>query len=171
MTIEKNKVVKLSYNLHAGIKGEEKQFIERTNPADPFVFLAGAGGLVVAFENNLLGLKANDKFDFFISAEDAYGAFDMEAIVSVPKEIFKVNGSIDENMLQVGKQIPMSDEQGNHITGKVLEVGNTDVRMDFNHPLAGKELHFTGEILSVRQATPEELDHGHAHEGPHHHHH
>jgi FKBP-type peptidyl-prolyl cis-trans isomerase SlyD len=66
-------------------------------------------------------------------------------------------------MFQVGAMIPMSDNEGNHLSGKILSITDENVQMDFNHPLAGTDLHFEGSILEVRAATQEELDHGHVH--------
>jgi FKBP-type peptidyl-prolyl cis-trans isomerase SlyD len=84
-------------------------------------------------------------------------------VVNLPLDIFKVDGKVDYEMLKEGSMLPMMDNQGNHLQGKVLGVENDTVRMDFNHPMSGKTLHFTGEIVGVREATEEELSHGHIH--------
>lgn len=73
-------------------------------------------------------------------------------------------------MLTVGNFVPMQDNEGNPLEGKIVEVNSEHVKMDFNHPLAGKTLHFTGKIVDLRDATEDELNHGHVH-GPHGHHH
>lgn len=93
-----------------------------------------------------------------------------EAIIDLEKSIFEVNGVIDQKLLEIGNTITMQDQHGNPLDGIVVEVGSDTVKMDFNHPLAGESLHFSGEILEVRDATAEEIAHGHVH-GPHGHHH
>ncbi|HWY35747.1 MAG TPA: hypothetical protein VNX68_13965, partial [Nitrosopumilaceae archaeon] len=85
-------------------------------------------------------------------------------------QAFFVEGKFDEERVKIGEELPMLDAEGHEMYGLVVQVGEEHVTMDFNHPLAGHDLHFSGEILEVRDATPEELDHGHVH-GPHGHHH
>ena len=168
MTISKNKVVSLLYELR--LNNTTGELVEKVDPAEPFLFLFGAGGLLPDFESNLNGKKAGDKFSFGIKSENAYGNFSLEAIVDLPKSVFVVNGELATEMLQVGKTIPMRDEHGHPMHGKVLAVEIDKVKMDFNHPMAGKDLHFTGEILEVRNASADELSHGHVHgNGGHHH--
>lgn len=168
MVIEKNKVVSLLYELRVGSAAGE--LVEKVDPAEPFAFLFGAGGLLPEFELNLKGKKTGDKFEFGIKSKNAYGEVSLEAIVDIPKSAFMVNGELATEMLQVGKVIPMRDEQGHPLHGKVLAVEIDKVKMDFNHPMAGKDLHFTGEIVEVRNATADEVSHGHVH-GPGGHHH
>lgn len=168
MIIEKNKVVSLLYELRIG--NETGELVEKVDPAEPFAFLFGAGGLLPEFESNLKGKKRGDKFAFGIKSENAYGQFSFEAIVDIPKNAFMVNGELATEMLQIGKVIPMRDEQGHALQGKVIGVEVDTVKMDFNHPMAGKDLHFTGEIVEVRNASADELSHGHVH-GPGGHHH
>ncbi|MFM8431674.1 MAG: peptidylprolyl isomerase, partial [Bacteroidota bacterium] len=88
---------------------------------------------------------------------------DETAIVELPIDIFKADGVVDFNILKVGNVLPMSDGEGNVLNGKVLSYDDSKATLDFNSPLAGHILHFSGEILEVREATPEELDHGHVH--------
>jgi FKBP-type peptidyl-prolyl cis-trans isomerase SlyD len=88
----------------------------------------------------------------------------------LPKDVFKIDGELQEDMLVEGNIIPLQDQQGNPMQGVVLEIGGDTVKMDLNHQLAGKTLHFSGEVLEVREATKEEIAHGHVH-GPDGHHH
>lgn len=167
MKIEVNKVVSLGYELHSSTGQGEKKFVEKTSSEKPFVFLFGNGGLIQQFEANLEGKTKGDSFEFEISSENAYGNFDLDSIVEIPMEAFE---GADKGMLVPGKVIPMMDNQGHHLQGKVKEVKDKSVVMDFNHPLAGQNLHFKGEIYSVRDASADELAHGHVHgEGGHHH--
>jgi FKBP-type peptidyl-prolyl cis-trans isomerase SlyD len=123
------------------------------------------------FEDHLSTLKAGDAFEFTLSSDDAYGEMDQDAIIDLEKSIFEVDGKIDTEMLAVGNVIPMRDDQGHMLQGIVVSVGDELVRMDFNHPMAGNVLHFTGKVIEVREATAEELSHGHAHGAGGHHHH
>ena len=163
MKISPNTVVTVNYHLHAGLPNEAKQHVESTETEHPFRFLFGVGGLIAGFEKNLSGLEEGAKFDFKISPEEGYGASSDEAIVNLPIDIFKVEGAIDFSVLKTGNTLPMSDDQGNTMTGKVVSFNNEFVTMDFNHPLAGHELHFSGEVLNVRVATQEEIAHRHVH--------
>lgn len=168
MTIEKNTVVSVNYNLSLKETGEQ---VEQTSKEQPFVFLYGAGGLLEDFEANLRGKKSGDTFDFFIDYKRGYGARDEQHLVMIPINAFLAeDGKLDEENVKVGVTLPMVDNDGNRLYGKVMEITAEYVKMDFNHPLAGKDLHFKGEVLEVRAASEEELAHGHVH-GPHGHHH
>ncbi|MEI6815224.1 MAG: peptidylprolyl isomerase [Bacteroidota bacterium] len=170
MKIEKNKVVTLSYELHASDDGVVKTFIEKTDNENPFVFIFGDGGLIPTFEQNVEGLVVGDTFSFSINADEAYGQSEKENIVDIPIDVFKQDGILMMDMLKIGSTLPMSDNEGNRMMGTILAITGDSVTMDFNHPLAGKNLHFTGSVVAVRDASPEELDHGHVHgEGGHHH--
>ncbi len=164
--IEAKQVVTLNYKL----QDESGKLIEETYGSAPMSFIYGVGGMIPQFEEEIKNLNPGDKFSFTIAAADAYGARSEEAVVDIPKNIFEVDGKIDENLLVVGNVIPMSDNQGQRLDGIVKEVGDDSVKMDFNHPLAGVNLHFEGDIVSLREATQEEIDHGHVHgEGGHQH--
>ncbi len=163
MVVEKNKVVFLHYTLTEG--SAEGDLIESTEGHEPFSFIFGTGSLIPAFEENLKGLKVGDAFSFTIKAADAYGERDESAIVEVPKSIFETDGKIPDGLLDVGNVLPLTDQEGNHYQGTVEWVGLETVRLDFNHPMAGVDLHFTGRIESLRDAEPDEILHGHVHHG------
>jgi len=171
MMIDKDKVVSVNYHLTVKEEDGGESLVEKTDTQHPFVFLFGSGGLLEAFENNLKGKKVGDTFDFYIKADEGYGQKDADHIVNIPIEAFQAeDGSIDTEMVQIGQMLPMVDNTGHRLQGMVEEVTDQHVRMDFNHPLAGQELHFVGEVLEVRIATEEEIAHGHVH-GPGGHHH
>jgi len=173
MVVEKNKVVSVSYTLYIKSDDESAEEVaEKTDDNNPFVFLFGTGGVIDDFETNLAGKKAGDTFDFRVDAEHAYGNYDDTALVELPLDAFKMqDGKIDYEMLQEGNELPMTDSEGNRLIGIVAEVTDKIVVMDFNHPMAGEDLHFVGSIMEVREATEEELSHGHVHgPGGHHHH-
>jgi FKBP-type peptidyl-prolyl cis-trans isomerase SlyD len=171
MTISEDKAVSVNYYLTASKNNEPEELIEQTSPEHPFVFLYGYGGVLPEFEANLNGKIKGDKFDFQITSENAYGIFEKEYIVKIDKTAFEVDGNFDSARVKEGEDLEMNDADGNRLVGKVIEVTDAHVEMDFNHPLAGYDLHFIGEVLDVREATKEELDHGHIHgPGGHHHH-
>jgi FKBP-type peptidyl-prolyl cis-trans isomerase SlyD len=157
MTISQNKVVTLTYELR--LNDANGEFVEKTEAENPLVFLLGAGQMIPDFENNISGMTVGDDFAFGITADKAYGEIDAEAVVNIPREIF----AEAEDMLIVGQIIPMRNDQGHMLQGLVHEVTEKEVVMDFNHPMAGKNLYFTGSIEELRDATSEELEHGHVH--------
>ncbi len=168
MTIEQNKVVSVNYTLKNKGTGEQ---VEQTSKEHPFVFIFGTGGLLPDFEANLSGKKVGDTFDFFIDAANGYGNRHEDHVVMIPVGAFQgEDGKLDDENVKVGVTLPMVDNEGNRMYGQVLEINSEFVKMDFNHPLAGQDLHFAGEVLDVRPATADEIAHGHVH-GEHGHHH
>ena len=161
MIVAKDRVVSLTYELR--LDQPDSEVVESLNESNPLTFLYGGGGLLPKFEENISGLKAGDDFDFNLKAVEAYGEVNQDAIVNIPLSAFEVDGKIDPNMVKIGNRIPMQDASGNKLTGIVMEVSTENVKMDFNHPLAGNDLFFTGTITEIREATDEELTHGHAH--------
>jgi FKBP-type peptidyl-prolyl cis-trans isomerase SlyD len=173
MVVDGKKVVSVSYTLSTpGKTAGQETVVEKTEPNIPLVWLYGVGSMIPDFENNLKGKKAGDKFDFHIKAVDGYGLRDETYLASIPLDAFRgEDGSVDTEMVKIGNTLPMMDNQGNHLQGVVLEISLTEVKMDFNHPMAGKDLHFVGEVLEIREPSAEELEHGHVHgPGGHHHH-
>jgi FKBP-type peptidyl-prolyl cis-trans isomerase SlyD len=167
MKIAPNTVVSVTYQLHANLPEQEKKHIETTDASHPLTFLFGVGGLIPGFEKNLDGLSVGEKFSFTIVPDQAYGEQDSNAIIKLPIDIFKVDNVIDFEALKIGNVLPMSDNEGNRMNGTVVSYNDTEVTMDFNHPLAGQVLHFSGEVVDVREALPDELAHGHVHSGEH----
>ena len=163
MPIAKNNVVFISYQLGFPDEDGQPDVVEIVDEKEPMVFIHGLSGLPEAFEKNLLGLNEGDTFDFSISAEDAYGNVDPNAIIQLPKSIFQAEDQSADDILQIGNFIPMTDDQGNRMQGLVVSIEGETVTMDFNHPLAEKTLMFQGKILKIREATPDELAHGHVH--------
>ena len=168
MFIKENTVVSVNYKLSNHQTGEK---IEETSLENPMVFLFGVGGMIPQFEENLFEKNIGDTFDFAINAANAYGMRDENQVAMIPLDVFfDESGKFDESYFSVGALIPMSDSEGNHLRGKIMEVTPELIKMDFNHPLAGMDLHFSGSITAVREATADELAHGHVH-GPGGHHH
>jgi len=166
MKIEPQHVVSLTYDLYVNNDKGTEDLVESTTLEQPLTFLFGAGQMLPKFEENLDGLSTGDTYDFRLSAEDAYGEHDEEAVANLPKEMFE-----GQDLPEIGGILPLQDNQGNHFQGQVVSITEDSVLVDLNHPMAGQALHFKGNIINVRPATPEELSHGHAHGTDGHHHH
>lgn len=172
MQIGPNTVVGVDYSLSVyDADPAQKSFVEKTTPESPLLFLFGNGNLLEEFEQNLSGKGVGDTFDFIITPENGYGLASEENIVELPKSVFAPEGEeLDTEVVFVGNRIPMTDNEGYRYMAKVNAIEEATITMDFNHELAGKHLHFTGSIVEVREATEDELAHGHVH-GPGGHHH
>ncbi len=156
MKIETNKYVAVTYDLNVG-EGEERELMERATPEVPLRFIFGTGLMLPAFEKALEGLEAGDAFDFSIEPKEAYGEYNEEHVLDLPKSIFEVNGKFDAENVKEGVTLPMMDSEGNRMNGSVLEIKKDVVVMDFNHPLAGETLHFSGKVVDVHEPTAEEI--------------
>jgi len=164
MKIESQHVVSLTYDLYVKQEDGNEALVESATQEQPLTFLYGAGQMLPKFEEHLSTLSTGDNFDFKLSPEDAYGELNEEAVANLPKDMFE-----GTDMPEVGAILPLQDNQGNRFQGQVVSVVEDSVIVDLNHPMAGQELHFKGQIINVRPANPEELSHGHAH-GPDGHH-
>ncbi len=160
MNISPNSVVSLTYELHTTNEEGQQVFVEKADEQNPLVFLYGVGMMLPKFEEHLTGLKTGDEYSFELSAADGYGELDPGAFADLPKSMFTDAGGEVPN---VGDVIPLQDNQGNQFRAGVTAVHEETVSVDLNHPMAGKNLMFAGTILSVREATQDELAHGHAH--------
>lgn len=148
----------------------DNEIVDSADESNPLVYLAGVGMMIPGFERELEGKEAGYEFQFSLSVEDSYGNYMEEAVVSIPREVFVVDGVFDDELVKVGNRLNMQDQEGRPMQGLVTAIDTESVEMDFNHQLAGKELHFSGMVLEVREATQEEIAHGHVHgSGGHHH--
>lgn len=150
MTIDKNTVASIAYKIQ--LEGPQGEIVESVSEVNPREMIFGNGQLIAGFENGLMG-KGIGKFAFEIPSEQAFGPKRFELQVPVPKEAFMDNGKLREDLLFVNNTINMLDDAGRQVKGVVLEINETDVLMDFNHPLAGKKLYVTGNVFSIRTAT------------------
>ncbi len=160
MNINSNTVVSITYELHTTTPEGQQVFVEKANEEQPLVFLYGVGMMLPKFEEHLAGLKVDDEYSFELSAADGYGEIDPTAHVDLPLTMFTEAGGEVPN---VGDVIPLQDNQGNQFRAGVTGVHDEHISVDLNHPMAGKNLIFAGKILAVREATADELSHGHAH--------
>ena len=156
MRISANKYVAVIYDLNVG-EGEERELMEKATREVPLKFIYGTGMMIPAFEDALAGLESGDQFDFSLAPENAYGEYNEDHVLELPKNIFEIDGKFDSEMVKEGNTIPMMDADGHRMNGSVLEVKKDVVVMDFNHPLAGETLHFKGEVVDVHEPTAEEI--------------
>lgn len=164
MNIEKNRVVSLTYTLRDG--SALGDVVEVADGENALTFIYASGMMLPSFEANLVEMTAGSEFSFLLKAEEAYGEFNPEAVVNIDKTAFAdEGGAVNDDLIQVGKPVMMHDEEGHRMQATIVGVTADKVKLDFNAPMAGKDLHFTGKILTVREATETELDHGHVH-GP-----
>lgn len=155
MEIARNRMVTLTYDLR--LDDQNGDMIEQANADRPLRFIYGAGQMLPKFEAQLAGLQQGQPFEISLTKYDAYGEVNDDAIVELPRNVFMVDGNFDDEMVKIGNTVPMMTGDGQRLNGIVLEVSEQAVKMDFNHPLAGEDLHFQGEILEVRDATDEEI--------------
>lgn len=155
MKIGQNKVVEFCYELEV-----DGQVVDHTTKERPLDYIHGTGSLLPKLEEHIEGMEPGAVFDVTLSPADGYGEIDPQRIIDLPKAAFEVNGEIREDLLVPGNTIPMMNSMGGVIPGVVLEVTADSVKMDLNHQMAGKTLHFKGEVLSVREATEKELTEG-----------
>ncbi|MCB9455916.1 MAG: peptidylprolyl isomerase [Anaerolineaceae bacterium] len=152
-TIQNDMVVSLTYVLT--VDGEEAS---RANADEPLEYLHGAENIVPGLEAALTGKKVGDKFSVTIAPDDAYGDYDEDDIDEFPRS--EIPGA--EN-LEIGMMVEIEDEDGYVDVGMIKEITPQAVIVDFNAPLAGKTLKFDVEVVAIRAADEEELDHGHPH--------
>ena len=156
MKISKNKFVSVTYDLNVG-EENERELMESATEENPLNFIYGTGSMLPAFEENIKELETGSEFQFSLSPENAYGEYIEENVAELPKTIFEVNGKFDEEYIKEGITLPMMSSTGERMNGSVLEIKENIVVMDFNHPLAGETLHFSGKVIDVHEPTEEEI--------------
>lgn len=152
-------VVSLAYKLT--VDGE---VLDEAGAEDAIQFLQGHKNIIPGLENQLVGMKVGDSKQVVVGAEEGYGPVDKNSIEDIARSEFP-----EEVKPEVGMELELKDKEGNELWGRVLSLQDDTVTMDFNHPLAGKELHFDVKVVDIRLATGEELAHGHVHAPGHHH--
>jgi len=160
MNIGAEKVVLINYT----VTDNNGNLIDTSEGGEPLAYLHGYGNIIPGLEKALEGMKAGDKFTVEISPSEGYGEHRPEMIQTLPRSAFH---GIDE--VEVGMVFHAEGPQG-PVEVTVTAVGDQGVTIDGNHPLAGRILKFEGSVVEVRDASAEEIAHGHAHHGDHHHH-
>jgi FKBP-type peptidyl-prolyl cis-trans isomerase SlyD len=162
MSEVKNKAISVNYNLHKDT--EKGEMIETTEGKNPLVFLTGMGQMIPDFEKNVVDLNTGDTFSFGIKSDKAYGKRSEEAVIELPQDMFMKEGKLVEEVV-IGNVLPLEDQNGQVHPAKIVSINEKTITADVNHPLADQDLHFTGSVVEVREATKEEVEHGHVH-GP-----
>lgn len=140
----------LTYQLRVESDGKTP-IVDAMTADKPLVFITGLRSMLPDFEANLQDLQDGQDFDFVIPAEKAYGVYDEAHVIDVPMSAFTDNeGKLDTDTVYLGATLQMLNEDGQHLMAVVREIAEDHIKMDFNHPLAGKDLHFTGTMLSNR---------------------
>jgi FKBP-type peptidyl-prolyl cis-trans isomerase SlyD len=155
LKVQDGQIVAMDYALH--IDGE---LVDSSDGQEPLEFLQGAGNIIPGLEEALYGMAIGENKKVTVSPADGYGELDPEAFVEVPRAEFPT-----EIPLEIGTEIQVTDESGNPMFARIDSLSAEAVKLDFNHPLAGKTLNFDVTIIALRDATEEEMEHGHAHDG------
>ena len=159
-SVQKDTVVSMEYTLR--VDNEE---IDSSKGQDTLQFIVGHGNIISGLEREMIGMKVGDSKDVVIQPADGYGEFDEEAFMEVPRSAFPKDIPMEE-----GSELSVRDDSGQSRYARIDAVNGDNVTLNFNHPLAGDELHFNVKVVGLREPTREELEHGHVHEGDGHHH-
>ncbi len=151
--VAKDTVVSLDYTLRV-----DGVVVDTSEKSKPIQFIQGHGHIISGLEDQLYGMQVGDQKQVAVSASDGYGEIDKSAFADVPRDEFP-----PDIPLKTGIGLQLRDQDGNVMEGYISKVGEKSVRLDFNHPLAGKDLDFSVEVVDLRNATSEELSHGHVH--------
>lgn len=151
--IAKDTVVSLDYTLRV-----DGVVVDSSEKSEPIQFIQGHGHIISGLENQLYGMQIGEQKQVYVSAHDGYGEVDKNAFADIPSDEFP-----PDIPLKTGVGLQLRDQDGNIVEGYIVSVGEKSVRIDFNHPLAGKDLHFSIEVIDLREATTAEIAHGHVH--------
>jgi FKBP-type peptidyl-prolyl cis-trans isomerase SlyD len=158
MKIDKNCVISFSYEMAiVDENGNKNQQIEKTKPLS---IVAGSGNLLESFEKHLFGLSKNDSFEFILESDQTYGPYLDHAIHEFELKELLDGTEFSADDLEPGIYLPMETDEGTPFNGKIIEIKDHKALLDFNHPLAGKDLFFKGQILDVRKGSPHEIESG-----------
>jgi FKBP-type peptidyl-prolyl cis-trans isomerase SlyD len=159
-SVQTDVVVSMEYTLRV-----EDEVVDSSEGQDPLEFLVGHGNIISGLEREMMGMKVGDSKDVVILPTDGYGEYDEEAFMNVPRGEFPKDMSVEEGM-----ELTVKDDAGQARYARIETVDGDHVTLNFNHPLAGDELHFNVKVVGLREPTGEELEHGHVHQGGGHHH-
>ena len=134
------------------------KLLYETPAEQPVAFVTGMGLMIDAFEQRLTALNPGDDFDFVLKAAEAFGERDEELVRALPRKVFEIRGKFIEEEVYPGAEVPLMDNEGNHFMGTIVKVTDTEVTVDLNSPLAGRDLQFTGRLLENREASLQEIE-------------
>lgn len=155
--MQENKYITVAYELYTDNEKGIHELVEKAPVEHPFQFVTNMGVALDAFEAKVAALAEGENFDFTLTADEAYGPYEEAHVIDLDKEIFCIDGRFDKNTIYPGNVIPLVNADGNRFQGLILEVTDSKVKVDLNHPLAGKDLHFRGEVVTSRPATVAEI--------------
>ncbi|MBR6354643.1 MAG: FKBP-type peptidyl-prolyl cis-trans isomerase [Paludibacteraceae bacterium] len=159
MKIANEKVVSLKYKMYVTNEDGKEELWEETPEKHPLTYCHGEKMMLQKFEEALEGLEEGQSFDFTIAYQDAYGDYDEKGVLTLDKKLFyNGDGEFDSERVVEGNIIPMNTQDGQIVNAQVVEIGADTVTIDLNHPLAGEDLHFVGEVISIREADAKELE-------------
>ena len=159
LKVKDGHVVSMEYTLK--VDGE---IADSSEGREPLEFVHGAGNIIPGLEREMTGMEVGESKDVVVAAPDAYGEEDEKAFMDVPRDQFP-----EEVPMKVGTELQVQNQAGQPMYARIDMVGDKSVRLDFNHPLAGKELNFSVRVVGLREATDEEKEHGHVHRPGHEH--
>ena len=158
LKVQDGQIVSMEYTLR--VDGE---VLDTSSGHKPLEFLQGAGNIIPGLEQELYGMAIGESKLVIVQPEDGYGIIDADAFIDIPRGEFPSNIPLEE-----GTEIQVTDQNGTPMNARIDSVNEKNIKLDFNHPLAGKELHFDAKIVGLREATYEETEHGHVHDGHNH---
>jgi FKBP-type peptidyl-prolyl cis-trans isomerase SlyD len=159
LKVENGQVVAMEYTLKV-----DGVVTDTSEGREPLEYVHGAGNIIPGLEREMTGMGVGDSKEVMVPAAEGYGEEDKSAFMDVPRDQFP-----QEIPMKVGTELQVQNQAGQPMFARIDQVGENTVRLDFNHPLAGKDLHFSVKVVGLREATDEEKEHGHVH-GPGHHH-
>ncbi len=160
LTVQDGQIVAMEYTLKV-----DGDVADTSEGREPLAYLHGAGNIIPGLEREMLGMVVGESKDVVVAAADAYGEEDDQAFMDVPRDQFP-----KEIPMEVGIEIQVQNQSGQPMYARIHEVGEQTVKLNFNHPLAGKELYFSVKVVEIREPTDEEKEHGHVHGAGGHHH-
>ncbi len=152
-----NKYVAVAYRLYIKDQAGKREMVEEATHKQPFQFVSGLGMTLDDFEAQIVGLQKDDKFDFELTPAQAYGEYEQERVITVPRSTFEIDGRLDKQYIYEGAIVPLQNADGARFNGLIAKIGDAEVVVNLNHPLAGKTLIFVGEVVDIRDATKEEI--------------
>lgn len=147
----------INYKLYVTDNDGQSYLEEETTENEPFRYLSGFNMTLEKFEQMTANLNVGDTFNFTLTKDEAYGDYYEDRVLDLDKQMFVVNGKFDSEHIQVGALVPLQNEDGQRFLGNVLDITDNTVKMDLNHPLAGKTLNFKGSVVEKIEATPQEI--------------
>lgn len=157
--VAENLIVTIEYTLTVG-----KEILDSSDEEGPLEYLHGFANIIPGLEKELLGMRVGESKKVTVAPADGYGELEEDALMDVPRAEFPDDFPIEE-----GVELEIMDDDENIVLVTIVEVGDENIKLDTNHPLAGKVLNFEVTVTGLREASAEELDHGHVHVEGHHH--